>query len=219
MAGQGSWQSETRTATLAAVAVVVVVVLGFTLYFEANSQARFVLEKGVPAGFDEIRLLPTVLHQKPYYAFTVYNLGGGFNSTVEQVDKSVVALFPSLKGSQDPDVAFVISNITLEYSTLGVVIVKPPSIDQALSYANRTLFGSICQYYLANPQEVYCGHLDGTPYMVYYMAVSPAGTTEYSYTVLAWSETKIVVLQYLSPINVSVLQLKEMAEMLLEQDL
>lgn len=214
-------RDDTAAVALVAATIIVLVVVGFALYLRQTglAQSGYMIRSGVPERFGEIRLLPTVLHQKPYSAFTVYNLSGGFNSTVQQLEKSVVALFPQMKGAAGPGAAYVISNITLEYSLVGVAIVKPPNLGPALQHANITLFGAICQYYLVNPEHVYCGHLGNTPYMLYYQVVAPLGTNQYSYTVLAWSSTQIVVLQYQSTVDVSVPQLEKMVEMLLQQQL
>jgi len=196
--------------------------LGFALYMRATylRQGEYVLTRGVPSTFNQIRLIPTVVYQKPLSGFTVYNLSGGFNTTTDNLERGVVGVFPSLNDNNDPNTSYVISNLTLQYSTVGVVIVKPSSsLGQVLSYANRTLFGVICENYIANPQETYCGHLGGTPYMVYYTTVTIGGVNYYTYTVLAWSNTTIAILQYQSTLDVSVLQLQRMAQLLLQQQM
>lgn len=202
------------------VILIIVVVLGFALYMRAVylRQGEYVLTRGVPPAFNEIRLIPTVVYQKPLSGFTVYNLSGGFNTTTDELERGVVGEFPSLNNNNDPNTSYVISNLTLEYSTVGVVIVKPPGdLGPVLSYANKTLFGVICENYISNPQETYCGHLGDTPYMVYYTTTTIGGVNYYSYTVLAWSSTTIVILQYQSTLDVSVLQLQRMSQLLLQQ--
>jgi len=202
------------------VILIIVVVLGFALYMRATylRQGEYVLTRGVPSTFNEIRLIPTVVYQKPLSGFTVYNLKGGFNTTTDELERGVVGVFPSINDNTDPNTSYVISNLTLQYSSIGVVIVKPSSdLRSVLSYANTTLFGAICENYIANPQETYCGHLGNTPYMVYYTTVTINGANYYAYTVLAWSNTTIAILQYQSTLDISVLQLERMAQLLLQQ--
>ncbi|MEM0272455.1 MAG: hypothetical protein QW514_07950 [Thermoprotei archaeon] len=206
---------------LFAVIVIVVTVLGFALYMRAArlGQTQYIITKGVPPIFNQIRLLPTVIQQEPLSGFTLYNLSGGFNTTSYQLDNGVAKVFPFLENNYDPNTAYVVSNITLQYSTLDVVIVKPGgNMILALNHANTTLLDAICQNSFANPQYTYCGHLGNTPYMVYYQPNTVDGTTQYSYTVLAWSNTTIVVVHYQSTLDVSVVQLKQMVSLLLKQE-
>ena len=53
--------------------------------------------------------------------------------------------------------------------------------------------------------------------MVYYTTVTINGANYYAYTVLAWSNTTIAILQYQSTLDISVLQLERMAQLLLQQ--
>jgi hypothetical protein len=222
MAGAPTNDSGVWRQALLAGLLAVVVVLGFAAYAHSVvfNRNQYVYTNDVPAIFGEVRALPTVVYQKPLSAFGVYSLRGGFNLTTDEFEKGVVALFPSMNNDSDPQASYAIFNLTLQYSTIGVTLVKPSANYTAtLEYANTTLFGSICENYLVSPQNVYCGHLGDTPYIVYYQMVTLNGVNYYSYTVLAWSKTTIVVLHYESTMDVSVPQLQNMVNMLLDQDL
>jgi hypothetical protein len=200
-----------------------IVVGGFTFYMSLTYV--YVGEKyvatTVPAQFGEIRALPQVVYQKPLSAFTLYNYSSkGFGVETSQIDAGVVHLFP-LIASQAPSIAYVISNLTLSYSTLGVMLlaVNQSLVNTLVAAANQTLAADT---YLASQNtsaESYVGPLSGSQFMLFYFTQKILGTTYYVYVILAWSNSQVALLQYKSTMPLAVNQLDQLTQMVLSQSL
>jgi hypothetical protein len=200
-----------------------VVVGGFTFYMSLNYVyvGQKYIATTVPTQFSEIRGLPQVVYQKPLSAFTLYNYSSkGFGAETSQIDAGVVHLFP-LVTNDDPTIAYVIANLTLSYSTLGVALlaVNQSLVNTLVRVANQTL---VTDTYVASQNtsaESYVGPLSGSQFMLFYYTQKILGATYYVYIILAWSNSQVALLQYKSTAPLAVSQLDQMTQMILSQNL
>ena len=221
-----------RSVALGCAGLVILLVACFSsyYYFENLSNKSDFVVADLPSQYSEIQRLPQIIFQRPNSpAVVISNQSGpGFTTIATSVDKKLTSLFPEIL-SEKPLISFVIVNLTLTQSTMGVAVIRFESSSynesKVIFSLNRTLY-----YDMYTTSEEYLAQNGGPPtfqYSVfqgglgayYYTVTTLFGVTEYDYVITARSGEYLGIVQYESTLPLSIFQVNALAYAVLSQEL